>query len=147
MYRYSRLHQGNSLPVGLQSMKNRAMSECRFTAAEYYRGTDETVAQNDQELFGELWTTWKENVDISEEEKKKWLNNIHKWICQRTDGIMENNKRNYYGECASFISALGEVMESFGNKGAKTRLLEEYRCKYSRRRAFHEELCRYGMKK
>ena len=60
---------------------------------------------------------------------------------------MENNRRNYYGECAGFIAALGEVMESNGEEGAKNRLLEQYRYKYSRRRAFHEELRRYGMKK
>ena len=35
----------------------------------------------------------------------------------------------------------------FSEEGAKNRLLEQYRYKYSRRRAFHEELRRYGMKK
>ena len=68
------------------------------------------------------------------------------WISLRVEAIMTANRRNYYGECAAFVAALGEVLESRGKKGAKNALMEEFRMEYNRRRAFHDELRRYGMR-
>ena len=65
---------------------------------------------------------------------------------KRTEGIMDANRRNYYGECAAYIAALGEVRESLGEAGAKQRLMTSYKDKYSRRSAFREELRNYGWK-
>lgn len=58
---------------------------------------------------------------------------------------MENNRRNYYNECAAFIAALGEVKESLGERNGKSMLMNEYKTAYPRRRSFHEELRRFGM--
>lgn len=63
---------------------------------------------------------------------------------KRIEGIMNANRRNYYGECAAYIAALGEVRESMGETGAKQRLMNSYRDKYSRRSAFREEMRHYG---
>lgn len=57
---------------------------------------------------------------------------------------MDANRRKYYGECAAYIAALGEVQESMGNAGAKQRLMTSYKDKYSRRSAFREEMRHYG---
>ena len=70
---------------------------------------------------------------------------IERYISKRTEAIMDTNRRNYYGECAAFIAAYGEVCESRGSYGAKTSIMEQYKTKYSRRRAFHQELREYGM--
>ena len=32
---------------------------------------------------------------------------------------MEASRRNYYGECAAYIAAIGEVKELSGEKGGK----------------------------
>ena len=73
----------------------------------------------------------------------KLLDNL---IEKRTAGIMGANRRNYYGECASFIAAYGEVAESRGIT-KKSEILERYRNEYSRRRAFIQDLRNYGLKK
>lgn len=57
---------------------------------------------------------------------------------------MSANRRNYYGECAAYIAALGEVQESLGEAGAKQRLMTSYKDKYFRRSAFREEMRNYG---
>lgn len=45
-------------------------------------------------------------------------------------------------------AVLGEVLESRGGQqGVKQRILLEYKKLYSRRRAFHVELRKYGMMK
>ena len=63
---------------------------------------------------------------------------------KRTAGIMDANRRNYYGECAAYIAALGEVWESMGEPGAKQRLMTSYKDAYPRRSAFREEMRKYG---
>lgn len=63
---------------------------------------------------------------------------------KRTAGIMDANRRNYYGECAAYIAALGEVRESMGEINAKQRFMTSYKDKYSRRSAFREEMRNYG---
>ena len=86
-------------------------------------------------------------VEISEDTVDMWIENIKSWITLRVYAIMNANRRNYYGECAAFIAAYGEVLESRGKAGAKERLMQHYKAEYSRRRAFHEELRRFGMRK
>lgn len=96
-------------------------------------------------LFWELFCKWREVTDISEDKSNEWMKMLEKYISARTDGIMEANRRNYYGECVEFIAAYGEVCESRGIKGAKAKIIENYKVKYSRRRAFHQELRNYVM--
>ncbi len=88
------------------------------------------------------------NVGVAimpEEEAKDMVKRLEHWVKLRVAGIMEHNRRNYYGECAAFVAALGEVEESRGEPGAKKRIMEEYRSAYSRRTAFHQELRAFGM--
>lgn len=35
---------------------------------------------------------------------------------KRVEAIMGANRRNYYGECAAYIAAIGEVKEKLGEK-------------------------------
>ena len=63
---------------------------------------------------------------------------------RRLKAIMEADRRNYYGECAAFIAAIGEAEESREKQGAKQIYMEECRKEYYRRSAFKRELLRYG---
>lgn len=135
-----------NLPKGLRDMLARAISACKFDAGEYYKGTEHQLSGNTQEVFCDLFNRWKHSVQIPAEVRDAWLDRIDRWIALRVTGIMENNHRKYYGECASFIAALGEVQESAGDVHAKSRIMEHYRSEYSRRRAFHQELRNYGMR-
>ncbi len=140
------LYQGESNSVGMKSMLYWAIRACGFSKESLYFGTTETNDKTDTDIFCEIFDKWKDNVTLSNSEVKKWMNKIETWICRRVSGIMEANKRNYYRECAEFIAALGEVKESIGEKGAKAKIMEQYRTEYSRRRAFHQELRNCGMK-
>ena len=64
----------------------------------------------------------------------------------RTNLIVSEQKRGYYNECASYIAALGEVLESHGQNGSKQALLSAYKSKYPRHSAFIRELKNYGLK-
>ena len=139
------LYKGNVLSKGLDSMLGRVIANSGFRADDFLAGTCLCKGRNDRELFWELFCKWKVETDISEENYVKWMKMIERFISVRTEGIMDANHRNYYGECAAFIAAYGEVLESRGAYGAKADIMEEYKVKYSRRRAFHQELRNYGM--
>lgn len=141
------LFSGEELPIGLRTMQNIAYSACGFSAEEYYRGTAEINTEPDEAVFTSVYSCWKKEISLSEDEMSLWMNRIDKWIALRVSEIMANNRRNYYGECAAFIAAFGEVQESLGNPNAKAQIMNQYQSEYSRRTAFHRELKAYGMKK
>ena len=140
------LNAGSENLPGLNAMWEKARNACSFKAKDYYTGTGRTASLDDQETFREVFNSWKSQMSVSEKERSAWMDRLGKWISLRVAAIMDANRRNYYGECAAFVAALGEVRESLGG-GAKASLMEKYRADYSRRRAFHEELRLYGMKK
>ena len=141
------LSEGETLPSGLNAMLARAISGCGFRSGEFLNGTCLNEGTSDRELFWNLFCKWKAGVNVSEEDDAKWMKKMEQLISMRTAGIMEENRRNYYGECAAFIAAYGEVLESRGEKNAKAHVMESYKAEYSRRRAFHQELRAFGMKK
>lgn len=142
-----KLYKGTVLPAGLSAMQMKIGSVSGINAEKFYQGTGRNKVKTDYELLSEIIAIWKNSSEISDKDIEKWLNKIDKLIADRVAGIMDNNHRNYYGECASYIAAFGEVQESFGIRNAKAIIMEKYKSEYSRRRAFHKELRAYGMKK
>lgn len=141
------LYNGEDLPAGLGAMLSMVSFDCRFKVDEYLKGTNVQDGADDKDMLWKLFCQWKRDVQVSDEQREAWLNKIEKWIALRVEGIMNGNHRDYYGECASYIAAFGEVQESMGRVGAKARIMEKYKNEYSRRRAFHQELRKYGMGK
>lgn len=144
------LYEGDELPPSVGQMCSMAEEALSFRAEEYIQGVPEltvpeTGKENNISFFGQCVSRWKKATEVPEEEKEKLLARVEQWIEQRTEGIMHNTRRNYYGECADFIAALGEVRESRGVKGAKERVLQSYRARYPRHSAFHQELRARGM--
>ena len=139
------LYKGKTLPAGLKSMREKLMHACEFEKDKFYAGTTIVSEDSNIELFWELFSNWKDTVVISGKEKTQWMKKMDYLITIRFDGIMEANRRNYYGECAAFIAAWGETLESLGEPNAKIRFMRRYKEKYPRRRAFIGELRNYGL--
>lgn len=144
-------YEYTDLSVGCLAMLRKITDAASFTCREYMQGLLVQRMQRSTELdserfFWECFGTWKKRVSITKPEEEKILKKLDQWIRLRVEGIMQGNHRNYYGECAGFIAALGEVKESRGELNAKAELMESYRAAYSRRTAFHQELREFGMK-
>ena len=139
------LYDGEELPEGCREMLRKYVSSVEFRAEAYLNGTGRGTKEDDQTFFWERFRKWRTNIHASEEEIEAILERLEKWTQMRVEGIMEKSHRNYYGECAAFAAALGEVRESRGELWAKAKVMEEYRSQYSRRTAFHQELRAYGM--
>lgn len=90
-----------------------------------------------------LFENRKKIYRFSEEESSRYLSWVQTEVEQRVAGIVENSFRKSYGKAALLVAGFGEVMESRGEENGKRRLIEFYKKKYYRRRAFKEELDPY----
>lgn len=99
---------------------------------------------NDGDLFYNVFSKWKSIVKIEPNIRDIAIKKVKGLFEKRVEGIMDANRRNYYGECAAYIAALGEVQESIGEIGAKQKLMTYYKDKYPRRNAFRAEMKEYG---
>ena len=142
------LHEGNWNGKGIRKMAETVKGTFGFSADEYRRGLDSDTALGLEnagtELFYNVFAQWKQLTPMEQELKERAIRQIEKLLEKRTAGIMEANRRNYYGECAAYIAALGEVKESLGDTGSKQRFMTFYKEKYSRRNAFRAEMKAYG---
>ncbi|SFN79877.1 hypothetical protein [Proteiniclasticum ruminis] len=90
-----------------------------------------------------LFENWKKIYRFSEEESSRYLSWVQTEVEQRVEGIVGGSFRHSYHKAALLVAMLGEVMESRGEENGKRRLIEFYKKKYYRRRAFKEELDPY----
>jgi hypothetical protein len=112
---------------------------------EYCQGTDLISSASDKAFFQECFDKWKSTIVLPDNTYELWMKRIEQWTELRVSAIMGASRRNYYAECAAFIAAAGEVQDDMKH-GSKNLLMQRYKSGYSRRRAFHDELRRYGMK-
>lgn len=122
------------------------ISSITFTTEEYKQGTSVEINETDMEWFWKCFCRSKRLHPMTESDQKDFLAWIENLIKKRVDGIMEGNYRNYYHECAEYIAALGEVLESRGVINGKQKVMLAYKQNYSRRSAFHRALRACGMK-
>lgn len=138
------LYEGEWAGKGIRAMASAVKKAMNFSAEEYWKGTRESSDASEDDLFYSIFSRWKSMTPMNSEVKDGVIKKITGLLEKRTGGIMDANRRNYYGECAAYIAALGEVLESLGETGAKQRFMTSYQNRYSRRSAFREELRRYG---
>lgn len=130
-------------PKGLEHVLYCAYQLCNFNANNYYFGTSSTYQLDSHELFIKLFTQWKQTLQLSKNEENLWFQYLDNKIQAETESTLSNHHRSYYYSCAALISAYGEVLESRNQKGSKQHLIDSYKKKYPRFRAFHSELNKF----
>ena len=142
------LHEGKWDGKGIRAMADLVKKSFGFSIEEYQYGLDEgavsVIDSVGKEPFYDVIAHWRQLTPMGQDMREKVIKKIEKLLEKRTAGIMEANRRNYYGECAAYIAALGEVKESLGEVGAKQRLMTSYKEKYPRRNAFRAEMKNFG---
>ena len=138
------LHNGPWNGRGIAAMAARVKEALGFSAAEYQKGIYGPEGIDENDIFYQVFSEWKKLTPMNPEIMKMTVGRITELLEKRTAGIMEANRRNYYGECAAYIAALGEAMGTMGEPLAKQRLMTSYKNQYSRRSAFRNELMNYG---
>lgn len=138
------LYKGEWHRQGIAEMAAKVKSALGFSGEAYQKGLPKEPDTEEGELFYQVFTKWKSMTVMEPDIEEKALGKIEKLLETRTEGIMSANRRNYYGECAAYIAALGEVRESRGEYDAKQSLMTSYKNMYSRRNAFRAEMKRFG---
>ena len=136
----------NELPVGCDAMRERVVRELQFSTEEYQKGLVRGMAENDVALFSECFQKWKDTEGMKRDTQKKVLKKISTLISDRTAAILGGKYRNHYYDCAAYVAAYGEVLESRGEPGAKRKTLDDYHQAYIRYNAFTGELRKFGLK-
>lgn len=135
------LYSGEQLSQGCRKMCENVVCSIEFTVQEYSKGLSRTFELNDVEAFWNLFGRWKNSNVLTEADQEMIINKLDQWIQMRVEGIMQNNRRNYYGECAAFVAAFGEVRESRGERNAKDNIFEAKIEKLHSRVIFKNENC------
>lgn len=130
-------------PKGLEHALYSAYQACDFNANDYYFGTSSAFQLDSYELFIKLFMQWKQTLKLSKNEEILWLQYLDNKIQSETESTLSNHHRSHYYSCATLISAYGEVLESRNQKGSLRQLIDSYKKKYPRFRAFHNELNKF----
>lgn len=140
--------QGGELKTmkpGAREMLRRIVAAVGFDKSEYEKGTLRLIEESNEGWFLTCWNRWKRTVPLSQEQREALLGWAEGLVTKRVQGIMEGNHRNYYGECAAYIAALGEARESGGEPNGKQATMAKYMEAYNRRSAFRQVMRGYGM--
>ncbi len=138
------LYEGQWNGKGMAAMAEIVKRAMEFSSEEYRKGVCGLEETDENKLFCQLFLKWKSMVQMESDIRDRVAKRITALLEKRTAGIMDANRRNYYGECAAYIAALGEVRESMGEMNAKQRFMTLYKDQYSRRRAFLEAMRNFG---
>ena len=141
------LSDGKNLGKGISQMAKITRYVFGFDIATYSKGQKKIVAKDEMSFFTDIFMKWKKETEIGESDREKILRHIEKQMEKRVAGIMDANRRKYYGECASYIAAIGEIREYLGERGGKQMFMSRYAAEYPRRSAFRTELQNYGWEK
>ena len=140
--------QGGELKTmkpGAREMLRRIVAAVGFDKSEYEKGTLRLIEESNEGWFLTCWNHWKRTVPLSREQREALLGWAEGLVTKRVQGIMEGNHRNYYGECAAYIAALGEAREAGGEPNGKQATMAKYMEAYNRRSAFRQVMRGYGM--
>lgn len=141
----------DTLGEGGRCVAGDAASNMGFRVSEYEKGTLhalETEGKTDKDLFWQCFCRWKRTLapeDLTDEQAKRYLTVLERLVDLRVKAIVSGQHRNHYGSVAVLAAALGEVRESRGEAGAKSKILLGYRETFPRHSSFHEELRACGM--
>lgn len=135
-----------TMKPGTREMLRRIVAAVGFDKSEYEKGTLRLIEESNEGWFLTCWNRWKRTVPLSQEQREALLGWAEDLVTKRVQGIMEGNHRNYYGECAAYIAALGEARESGGEPNGKQATMAKYMEAYNRRSAFRQEMRGYGMR-
>lgn len=113
-----------------------------FSFEDYYTAIyleNNSIKQSDDFLWEKL-NILKEKHPITVEFQEILLSVVKKEIARITETVTSHKNRDSYYVCAAYIAALGEVLESRGEKDAKINLINLYKYNYRYYTALRREL-------
>ena len=97
-------------------------------------------AGSEGETFSDYIRAWRMSENIPEEEKEKYIQWLKKEIDRRTEHVVGGGYRKSYFKAAKLVVLLGEILEERGEADGMRKLIEYYKKKHTRKRAFKSEI-------
>ena len=140
------MYNNTHLDKAMMKMCETVSEYMSFNAKDYCYGTQFEGDDSSEAWFWHLFVKIRNPDKLTEEEQEAIIDRLTDLTELRTNLIVSGQKRGYYDECAAYIAALGEVLESRGKNGSKQTLLSKYQSRYPRHSAFIRELKSFGLK-
>lgn len=97
-------------------------------------------AGSEGETFSDYIRAWRMSENIPEEKKEKYIQWLKKEIDRRTEHVVGGGYRKSYFKAAKLVVLLGEILEERGEADGMRKLIEYYKKKHTRKRAFKSEI-------
>ena len=135
-------YDGADMMPGIRTMCLETVENMDFKPDKYFFLTIEKSGNiKPEELLFECIRKWKQYANSEYDYKEECIKHIGKEIHTNTANVLKQQARSFYGDCASYIAAFGEVNDSLGNNSSgKDMLVDQYLKEFPRYSAFRREL-------
>ena len=135
-------YDGADMMPGIRAMCLKAVENIDFKPDKYFfLNIEKPENIKPEELLFECIKKWKQYSNSEYDYKEECIKYIGKEIHTNTANMLKQQARSFYGDCASYIAAFGEVNDSLGNNsGGKDMLVDQYLKEFPRYSAFRREL-------
>ena len=135
-------YDGADMMPGIRAMCLKAVENIDFKPDKYFfLNIEKPENIKPEELLFECIKKWKQYANSEYDYKEECIKYIGKEIHTNTANMLKQQARSFYGDCASYIAAFGEVNDSLGNNsGGKDMLVDQYLKEFPRYSAFRREL-------
>lgn len=136
------IYKGDPLDQCINEIAKEAELQCSFKTDEYYSGLNVPEEERKQKVFFEIFSCWKDSVQIDNEQITRWADACALGIEVLVKDITDNKRRHSYAYCAMLICEYGAVLQSIG-KEDRHLYIDRYRSEYSRFRALTKEITKH----
>ena len=135
-------YDGADMMPGIRAMCLKAVENIDFKPDKYFfLNIEKPENIKPEELLFECIKKWKQYANSEYDYKEECIKYIGKEIHTNTANMLKQRARSFYGDCASYIAAFGEVNDSLGNNSSgKDMLVDQYLKEFPRYSAFRREL-------
>ena len=135
-------YDGADMMPGIRAMCLKAVENIDFKPDKYFfLNIEKPENIKPEELLFECIRKWKQYANSEYDYKEECIKYIGKEIHTNTANVLKQQARSFYGDCASYIAAFGEVNDSLGNNSSgKDMLVDQYLKEFPRYSAFRREL-------
>ena len=122
------LYNGQTLEQGCDKLLSDVIEICQFNDDDYTVGFEGIAndSKSKREFFYECFKQWKKLQKSRNQDLFNYCNTIVKFLAAHYSALVKSTERVGYAECAKYVVAAGEVVESRGIKGDKLEFLKNF---------------------
>ena len=134
------LFDGKKLGLGCDALLSKVIKMSKSNDDNNFVGFESITSEGKREFFYECFKKWKQLKSIRNTEKTNILGKIDNFLMRHYQALVKNNKRSAYNQCAKYIVAMAEVVESLNQQLSKLDYINKFVSVFPDRTIFKNEL-------